>query len=312
MLGKVSLAVGLLAVQALAAPAPNPIPYAGIEKRQVTALPAALLPDLKYYAQFSAAAYCDPNHVPGTETQCPSTICPLVTSNTVITHSEFADGGISDTTGFVARDVTRQKLVVAWRGSSSVRNWVSNALFGLTNVPFCSGCKSHSGFYLSFQAELNAINTALNALRAQYPSYGIVFTGHSLGGALASIAAAYYRSYNIPVDLYSYGAPRIGNQALSTFIGSSTLGKTYRVTNRADPVTRIPPKIAGYGIIAPEYHIKNARTPSSATTASDIEVIANPSGEVNLFNLKFDDHGQYLTPASGIGACAGSEFEWRK
>jgi hypothetical protein len=46
---------------------------------------------LTYFAEFSAAAYCDPNHVPGTEVRCGKNICPTIEKNTVTTIIEFAE-----------------------------------------------------------------------------------------------------------------------------------------------------------------------------------------------------------------------------
>lgn len=45
--------------------------------------------------------------------------------------------------------------------------------------------------------------SAVTAARAQYPNFKIVATGHSLGGALASLAAGVLRSQSVNVDLVS-------------------------------------------------------------------------------------------------------------
>ena len=56
---------------------------------------------------------------------------------------------------------------------------------------------------------LKAIEDAL----AGYPEYEVIFTGHSLGGAVANLAAfdfanaRHYRSFR----LYTFGQPRVGD-----------------------------------------------------------------------------------------------------
>jgi len=60
------------------------------------------------------------------------------------------------------------------------------------------------------------------------------FTGHSLGAALATLAA---QRYGTGVRLYTYGSPRVGDMA---FKNAFPL-KNYRFVNNSDIVTRIPP-----------------------------------------------------------------------
>jgi len=61
------------------------------------------------------------------------------------------------------------------------------------------------------------------------------FTGHSLGAALATLAA---QRYGNGVRLYTYGSPRVGDMA---FKNAFPL-KNYRFVNDRDIVTRIPPR----------------------------------------------------------------------
>jgi pimeloyl-ACP methyl ester carboxylesterase len=89
---------------------------------------------------------------------------------------------------------------------------------------------------------------------AAHPDYRIVVTGHSLGGAVATLAAAQLRSEGWVVSLYSYGAPRVGGRALSAFI-SGQVGGNYRVTHRNDPVPKLPLLIMGFVHVSPEYYV---------------------------------------------------------
>jgi hypothetical protein len=86
-------------------------------------------------------------------------------------------------------------------------------------------------------------------LKDAYPSAKIFVTGHSLGGALAVLAAVdlkknfYPRTYMI---LYTYGQPRVGNEAFSDFIFSQLDGYYVRVTHYDDAVAHLPPRIKGF------------------------------------------------------------------
>ena len=137
---------------------------------------------------------------------------------------------VSDTTGIVARDDTRKTITIAFRGSHSLENWFANIqLLWKDASIYCSGCRLHSGFYNAFAEAFPAILASVTSLHAQYPSYKLVVTGHSLGGALATITATEFRRLGYTIELHTYGAPRIGNDKFSTFVSQSS--GNYRVTH---------------------------------------------------------------------------------
>ena len=67
------------------------------------------------------------------------------------------------------------------------------------------------------------------------PSLRIFFTGHSLGGALALIAASRFPDADC---VYTYGCPRAGNKAFA----DSIKARVYRTVNNNDVVTTLPSK----------------------------------------------------------------------
>ncbi|MCX5893209.1 MAG: lipase family protein, partial [Deltaproteobacteria bacterium] len=60
------------------------------------------------------------------------------------------------------------------------------------------------------------------------------FTGHSLGAALATLAASRYGKVR---GLYTFGSPRVGDLDFK----QAFLVPTYRFVNHDDLVTRVPP-----------------------------------------------------------------------
>lgn len=124
--------------------------------------------------------------------------------------------------------------------------------------------------------------------------YQIVSTGHSLGGALATLAAADLRNNGYTVALYSFGAPRAAGLKLSAYI-SAQPGGNYRVTHWNDLVPQLPPVWLGYAHISPEYYIKKAN--NKAVAASDVQVY---TGYTNWWgNAIFVGNGGWLTPDIG-------------
>ena len=65
----------------------------------------------------------------------------------------------------------------------------------------------HSGFLSAYNTVAPGILDIINAQVAAYPSYQIVVVGHSLGGAVASIAALSIKAAvpNTPLKLFTYG-----------------------------------------------------------------------------------------------------------
>lgn len=69
------------------------------------------------------------------------------------------------------------------------------------------GAMVHTGFLTAFNSVASGIITSVAAQLDMYPSYTLVATGHSLGGALASLGGLSLKS-NIPnsdVLIYSFG-----------------------------------------------------------------------------------------------------------
>lgn len=66
----------------------------------------------------------------------------------------------------------------------------------------------------------------------------IFVTGHSLGAAIATIAASRLKALDWSVTLYTYGSPRVGDHTWSKQFEEI---ETYRFVNNNDIVTAVPP-----------------------------------------------------------------------
>jgi len=261
------------------------------------------LPYLVYTAEFASASYCDGTFVVNTKTQCKDPFCPTVTKNNVFTEADFANKGNADTTGIVVRDVTSKTITVAYRGSQSIRNWFTNAQIEMKPMPeWCPGCKVHLGFLEAFREEQATVVDSVTRLMKGNPKYQLVVTGHSLGGAVATIAATELRKRGFEVSLVTYGAPRVGNEALAKLISAS--GANFRVTHLNDPVPRLPPLTLGYRHVEPEYHIFRGDYPIGP---SDIKVYSGTvnfngnTGSGGLLSLNTTAHRYYFLPGKFSG-----------
>lgn len=76
----------------------------------------------------------------------------------------------------------------------------------------------------------------------------LFFTGHSLGGALATVAAA--RAVRDPkmvvTAVYTFGGPRVGGSAFSDDYSPKLGDRTYRLVDGGDVVPTVPPVAGGF------------------------------------------------------------------
>jgi triacylglycerol lipase len=72
-------------------------------------------------------------------------------------------------------------------------------------------------------------------------------TGHSLGGALAVLAAAHLLAEGHRVNgLYTFGQPRVGDETFATECVNRLAKQYFRFVNNNDTVTRVAPRVLGY------------------------------------------------------------------
>lgn len=93
------------------------------------------------------------------------------------------------TLGYSGVWTTHRAIVVAFRGSSNYENWLENLKFLQTPYPHCASCAVHTGFYNSLKDVQHHVRRDVAYLLRRYPHYQVWVTGHSLGGALATLSA---------------------------------------------------------------------------------------------------------------------------
>jgi len=117
-------------------------------------------------------------------------------------------------------------VVLAFRGTEEPRDLFRDLRYIKTDFP--GGGRVHRGFYSAFLEVWDEIAADLKNL-----AYPKIYTGHSLGAALAVMAAVMAP----PREVHVYGCPRVGNRAFTDRLKCPV----FRYENWFDLVTYVPP-----------------------------------------------------------------------
>lgn len=212
---------------------------------------------------------------------------------------------MSDSCGYIAVDHGEKEVVVAFRGTYSI----TNTIMDLSTVPQeyvpypepprggdgdgdgdgdrdgddedeggdnrCTNCTVHMGFMTSWRQAREVVLPALKAAREKHPGYPVHLVGHSLGGAVAALAALELKVSNGWEDLRvtTFGEPRIGNKGLAHYLdrafrllekeeeGHEEERSYRRVTHVGDPVPLLPLTEWGFRSHAGEVFITKSDLP---------------------------------------------------
>ena len=162
----------------------------------------------------------------------------------------------TDTQGFVAIRRVGDEMdmaVVSFRGTENERDWMTNLRYSLTPVDFLQAegraptWKVHQGFLDAFRSVRGQVDRYLPCAEG----LPIFITGHSLGGALATLGAAHLSGRGLAA-CYTFGAPRVGDRGFA----SSLRIPVYRVVNPLDPVPLVPGRWRGYRDLGDEERLR--------------------------------------------------------
>jgi len=198
--------------------------------------PALSLTALNY----ATATYCEESSVESWTCGPACKTLPGVSSVALV--SDFLEG----TFGFVAYNNQTDTIAIAFRGSFNFINWVEDADYTQIDFPGHPGAKVHEGFYNAYQTLGYQVDDALKTMVGQHPTARVIVTGHSLGGAMATFAALEIRPLiSQKIEFYSFGCPRVGNQAFSDHL-ASVYPDYYRVVHTNDIVPHLPMTSMGF------------------------------------------------------------------
>lgn len=122
-------------------------------------------------------------------------------------------------------------VIISVRGTRDPKDFVTDARFLKTDF---LGFWAHEGFVSEFNAIWNAVSRSVSPMDIVY------ITGHSLGGAIATLLAfAFKVRLGVESEVVTFGSPRVFDpEGVRAYNGLCP--RTTRVVHRWDLVPRIP------------------------------------------------------------------------
>ncbi|KAF0694955.1 Aste57867_14178 [Aphanomyces stellatus] len=174
-------------------------------------------------------------------------------------HAHFAADGLefvselfdkaTDTYGWVLKG--DKKVVVVFRGTKSGQNAVTDLKYRFCIPSWNSdeagidAIRVHTGFWEAYSTVREEMKRIVQDTMAEMgPEVQLYLTGHSLGGALATLASfdvVTDRNFHLEEEVvcYTLGAPRVGNHKFATMFNRK-VPNTYRICADGDAVVGTP------------------------------------------------------------------------
>jgi hypothetical protein len=222
----------------------------------------------------------------------------------IVGFTETAFFSVAGSQAFGACNPGDGRVIVSFRGTQAddVRDLITDARF--VPVPWRKGGEAHGGFAKAAEELLAAGLEAWLRARADRDR---IYAGHSLGAALAALAA----TVEMPRRLLTFGSPRVGDARFAATLGGIDCR---RYVNCCDVVTQLPPPFAGYRHAGTLRYIDRLGVLSGLSSDDDIahdQVLARldyvrehvfAPGDVPLRDLADHAPGNYVYALFGIAA----------
>lgn len=135
-----------------------------------------------------------------------------------------------------------KKINICFRGSYTIKDFLINFNICQKKYNNNNNIKIHAG-YLNFYLNIkNSIKNKICEIIQKHNISDIIFTGHSLGGSIATIASYDSTNYinNINIKCITFGSPKVGNKNFIDDYNKKIL-YSYRIVNNNDLIEYTPP-----------------------------------------------------------------------
>ena len=196
---------------------------------------------------------------------------------------------------------TYESIFVGFRGSSNIQNWISNIQINQIQPYDDIELRVDKGFFNLYNSMKNSIMDTLEPISIKYNTYNILVTGHSLGGALATLFAfdiMYNNQFYYIKYIITFGSPRVGNEYFSNYF-YSLQSYSKRITHYYDIVPHTPEEFLNYHHVYNEiwYNENNSLYKICDDEVNEDDTCSNSCSPTKCRSI--DDHLNYLNMTMG-------------
>jgi hypothetical protein len=159
-----------------------------------------------------------------------------------------------DRFGFIVRETASGAVLISIRGTLVVEEWLRD----FTAIPADYSLVPHFGtVHLGFRLVYASVRDSIRqGLTGVAPNTRITVVGHSLGGAMATLAVPDIKinMTRDQVDLCTFGGPRVGKPDFRESFNDE-ITRCFRVTNQFDIVPHIPTILTGWLHVGEEIEV---------------------------------------------------------
>ena len=223
-------------------------------------------PDLSMKMLLLSAVAYDPDH----PQECLDNSLPSANFRIQAVVTKKCDFFDNECSGYVAVSHELAVIVVAFRGSENFGQAFIQFVKALAvpKIKFLDG-EVQSYWKRGFEALWQCMKAEVKALVSENPSYQLWVTGHSLGGAMASLASAWLSYNNFAarknIISYTFGMPRVGNYDYA-YHHDKLVNNSWRVVNYNDAVPHFPSVVSVSVLNGPYHHGVEAFYSKTATS----------------------------------------------
>tara|TARA_B100001093_G_scaffold3139_3_gene3241 strand:+ start:12143 stop:12829 length:687 start_codon:yes stop_codon:yes gene_type:complete len=186
----------------------------------------------------------------------------------------FLEDKTTDCQAFVTTN--EKDIIITGQGTTTIKDWMIDFQIYRKRVSYLNDTLVHAGFVKAYDSVREDIHKEVRRLIEEGKYERIVCTGHSLFGAIATIAGLDCSlKYDMPVCCVTFGSPRVGSKEFVKCFNDNIDG-SFRCVQNKDPITFTPLPI----------RFKHVR---GGLKVNDKKV----SDEVNLYNCcgcRISDH----------------------
>lgn len=219
-------------------------------------------------------------------------------------YDVIENGGVRVLNAF---DYEKNLIIVSFRGSSNTMNWLDNLQVSHCN-PYqtFSSVSVEKGFYKALSFVREPLYDNIYKMMGMCSQCTLLITGHSLGGALSTLAAfeLVHQEQKIRpenIQLITFGSPRVGNDEFKELMQS--ISKSWRITHYYDIVPHVPEEFLKYIHISQEiwYNEENTKYVECDDLHKEDKSCSDSCAPTKCTSTS--DHADYLHTSMGSGGC---------